>query len=263
MTTPPCSISPVGPIGSGRPCLIVPLVGRTLAALEDEVAALPGSPAQMIEWRADLFREAGGVEDIVAVTRHLRTLLSRRIEGGLPLLFTYRHAREGGEGIAQERDYALLVEAVAGSGNVEFVDVELHSPIGPTVIDIASSEGAYVIASSHDFEGTPSAERIVADLAAMEEAGAHVAKVAVTPHSPSDVLTLLSATARRREDASIPLVTMAMGPLGAVSRLSGEVFGSAATFAVVGETSAPGQMQAESVAQVLDLLHAQLTAPTA
>lgn len=261
MTESPAVIppAPAGPIGSGRPCIIVPLVGRTLSALEDEIAALPGSPAQMVEWRADLFREAEGVEDIVAVARRLRAATRDRIAGGLPLLFTYRSTREGGEGIAADRDYALLTEAVAGAGDADFVDVEFDSPLGPTVIDIARSEGASVIASAHDFERTPSAEAIIATLTGMEEAGADVAKVAVTPHTPADVLTLLTATARRREVARIPLVTMAMGPLGVITRLGGEVFGSAATFATVGESSAPGQVDADAVAAVLDLLHEQLT----
>lgn len=261
--TPETPETPTLPFTDGRPCIVVPVVGTTLSGLHDEIAALHGSPAQLVEWRADLYREASSITDIVAVAREINTALieaaNRRGGEPVPLLFTYRSRSEGGQGVADERDYAMLIEAVAGSGAVAAVDVEFRNPQGPVVIDIAQSEGAAVIASAHDFERTPPAEEIVALLADMEAAGADVAKVAVMPRSPSDVLTLLDATHRRRGEASIPLITMAMGPLGALTRLGGEVFGSAATFATVGEGSAPGQLDADTVASVLDLLHAQLT----
>ncbi len=264
-STPPTDRDAAGglPISQGRPCVIVPVVSPTLSGLLDEITALAGSPAQMVEWRADLYAEARSLNDYVAVARELNAALrdaAQRHDNatGLPLLFTYRNHTEGGRGIANEQDYAMLVEAVAGSGDVAAIDVEFRHPQGPVVIDIASSEGAYVIASAHDFEGTPPRDDIIALLADMEAAGADVAKVAVMPRTPADVLTLLDATHRRREQAAIPLITMAMGPLGAITRLAGQVFGSAATFATVGEGSAPGQLDADTVATVLDLMHEQL-----
>ena len=48
---------------------------------------------------------------------------------------------------------------------------------------------------------------------------------------------------------------MSMGTLGAVSRLAGEAFGSAMTFANPGQASAPGQVSLEVVNEVLDALH--------
>lgn len=49
---------------------------------------------------------------------------------------------------------------------------------------------------------------------------------------------------------------MAMGGLGAVTRLGGGPFGSSATFATVGPASAPGQLPAEGVRGALELLNA-------
>ena len=51
-----------------------------------------------------------------------------------------------------------------------------------------------------------------------------------------------------------PVITMSMGALGAVSRLSGEAFGSAMTFANPGTASAPGQVGLDVVNAVLDSL---------
>ena len=52
-----------------------------------------------------------------------------------------------------------------------------------------------------------------------------------------------------------PVITMSMGVLGGVSRLCGEAFGSAMTFANPGQASAPGQISLDVVNDVLDALH--------
>ena len=70
------------------------------------------------------------------------------------------------------------------------------------------------------------------------------------------MLTLLAATrAYVGPGGRVPAITMAMGPLGVVSRLAGETFGSAVTFGTVGAASAPGQVDARALRAVLDLVH--------
>ena len=75
------------------------------------------------------------------------------------------------------------------------------------------------------------------------------------PQSRKDVLTLLSATEEMDRRTTRPLITMSMGPVGMISRLCGEVFGSALTFGSVGKASAPGQVNANDLAGVLKLIH--------
>ena len=48
---------------------------------------------------------------------------------------------------------------------------------------------------------------------------------------------------------------MSMAGTGLISRISGEAFGSALTFGTAGKASAPGQMDAKELRQVLTLLH--------
>ena len=65
-------------------------------------------------------------------------------------------------------------------------------------------------------------------LCKMQELEADIPKMAVMPQSERDVLVLLDATLSMKElHAQTPVITMAMGKNGVVSRLSGEVFGSA------------------------------------
>lgn len=51
---------------------------------------------------------------------------------------------------------------------------------------------------------------------------------------------------------------MSMAGTGLISRLCGEVFGSAATFGAVGKVSAPGQMNAKDLDTVLKLIDASM-----
>ena len=93
----------------------------------------------------------------------------------------------------------------------------------------------------------------------MQDMGADILKVAVMPQNKADVLTLLSATEEMyRLYAQRPLLTMSMASDGVISRLCGEVFGSAATFGMVGQGSAPGQIPADQLEQVLEILHRAL-----
>ena len=96
---------------------------------------------------------------------------------------------------------------------------------------------------------------MVSRLRRAEELGGDILKTAVMPQSSRDVLDLLSATEEVSRTSERPVVTMAMGELGIISRLSGELFGSAMTFGTVGYASAPGQIGIEPLREVLEILH--------
>jgi 3-dehydroquinate dehydratase-1 len=87
-----------------------------------------------------------------------------------------------------------------------------------------------------------------------DQLGADVAKVAVMPRDFDDVLTLLTATRQASKKLRIPLISMSMGPLGAITRLVGGVFGSSLSFAVGAASSAPGQVPIEDLNAVLEIL---------
>ena len=126
-------------------------------------------------------------------------------------------------------------------------------------VKFAHENGVKVIMSNHDFFKTPSKEEIISRLCAMQEKGADIPKIAVMPQSKKDVLTLLSATNEMVEEhADRPIITMSMAATGVISRVCGEVFGSALTFGAVGKASAPGQMGAGELKEMLTTLHASL-----
>ena len=90
----------------------------------------------------------------------------------------------------------------------------------------------------------------------MQELGADLPKIAVMPQCRKDVLTLLRATLEMAQEyADRPIITMSMAKNGVISRLCGEVFGSALTFGAAGRISAPGQIEVEKLRGVLEIFH--------
>ena len=140
----------------------------------------------------------------------------------------------------------------------DLIDIEFFTAGAdlPALIADAHTAGAVVVCSSHDFQKTPPCAELVSRMVQMQQAGADLPKLAVMPQCRADVLELLSATAEMaNQHPETPVITMSMGALGAVSRLAGEAFGSAMTFANPGQASAPGQVSLDIVNEVLDALH--------
>ena len=75
--------------------------------------------------------------------------------------------------------------------------------------------------------------------------------VSLMPRDRVDVPTLLPSTELADRKTHIPLISMSMGPLGAVTRMMGWVYGSTVTFAVGKSSSAPGQVPIEELRSVL------------
>ena len=244
-------------IGTGMPKICVPIVGGSREDILEQAAAIRNSPADLVEWRVDCLH---GISTLSLLT--VLTFLSelRKTLGDLPLLFTFRTSKEGGERDLSPRDYEELYKSALSSGLVDLLDVELShgEAVVSRLLHIAHDKGVPVIVSSHDFEKTPPREDIVETLKTMEKWGADIAKVAVMPQSEEDVETLLNATQDFRKTARIPAITISMGERGMVSRLSGEVYGSDVTFGTVGAGSAPGQMDAVLLKQALEQTHADL-----
>ncbi|OJT86888.1 3-dehydroquinate dehydratase, partial [Clostridioides difficile] len=99
-------------------------------------------------------------------------------------------------------------------------------------------------------------EEIVSRLCRMQELGADLPKIAVMPQNEKDVLVLLEATNEMfKIYADRPIITMSMSGMGVISRLCGEIFGSALTFGAAKSVSAPGQISFKELNSVLNLLH--------
>lgn len=243
-------------IGEGLPKIIVPIVGQT----KDEIIAAAKSFANVeldiVEWRVDWFEGVFDFDQVKDVAQALRDVLQ-----DTPILVTFRTAKEGGEKAIEPEAYVELNQNIAKTGLVDLVDVEAFTgdDYVAQIIEVAHQNNVKVVASNHDFDKTPDQADIVSRLRKMQEQGADIPKIAVMPNNKKDVLTLLAATEEMATNyADRPIITMSMAGTGLISRLCGEVFGSAATFGAVGKVSAPGQMNAEDLNTILTLIHKSL-----
>ncbi|WP_339236342.1 type I 3-dehydroquinate dehydratase [Oceanobacillus sp. FSL W7-1281] len=238
-------------LGVGKPSICIPLTSSDKTALIEEAERYQQEGADVVEWRADIFEE---VENHTAVEQMLKDLTA--VLKGIPLIFTFRSHQEGGEKELSEADYIALNQFVIQTGLADFVDVELYQgeEAVRNLISAAHQQHTYVIVSNHDFQKTPPKSEIVRRLKWAEELGGDILKIAVMPNQTADVLELLTATNEMKEYTTKPMITMAMGPLGVISRLSGQIFGSVLTFGAGERTSAPGQVPVQELRQVLEVI---------
>ena len=247
-------------LGSGHPSICVPLLATTAAGLEDAARHLDPADLDLVELRID---HLGALDDPASVREAIRSV-REGLPADVPVLFTFRTTREGGQHALDDDGYEALIALAVATGGVDAVDVEMDTPREhlTRIVSNTHAAGVPVVMSWHDFAGTPSVSEMVDRLVTQQELGADVVKLAVTPRSPHDVLALLTATSLFSTDhATRPAITVSMGPLGVVSRISGHTFGSCVTFGMVGSASAPGQLAAHDLRTVLGVLGA--TAPSA
>ena len=241
------------PLAGGRmPAVCAPLVARHGEDLAAQAAVAVASQPDLLEWRVDFFEAIADTASVLAAGAELR-----RAAGSIPILFTRRSQREGGQPVAiSDSQVVALYEAVAAAGLVDLLDFEMDSAAGDLerVRAVARRHGLALVLSFHDFQQTPPTADLQERFAQAQRLGADVAKIAVMPQSLQDVHRLLGATLQASQSLTIPVISMAMGGLGAVTRVCGGVFGSALTFAVATAPSAPGQMPIEDVRAALAVL---------
>jgi 3-dehydroquinate dehydratase-1 len=236
-------------LGGHSPLICCPLVAGTATQLLREARAVLAKDPDVLEWRVDYF---GDIADTKAVIKAGRDL--RRALGGKPLIFTRRSPREGGQPTGLRASGVVrLYEAIAAAGLADFLDFEMSNEASHVrkVLDTAHRR---VILSYHNFSRTPGARTLRERFLKADRLGADVAKVAVMPHDRFDVLALLLATAQADAKSRIPLISMSMGPLGAVTRMVGGLFGSTLSFAVGKGSSAPGQLPIADLRTAFELL---------
>lgn len=231
--------------GIGRMKICVPVCAETAEEAVREIAAVRSSPADLIEWRLDHFRE-----DIPAAAPAVFAAA-----GDLPVLCTFRTAREGGQRTADPETYFSLNRAL-GEAGAALVDLELemcreNETAALDTVRALQRAGVRVVVSFHDFEKTPPRSELLERFRMMRETfGADLPKIAVMPKTQRDVMVLLSAMTEASPLYG-PLIGISMGELGKMTRVHGGTFGSVLTFATVGKASAPGQFSAAELAALL------------
>ncbi len=233
-------------LGRGPVKVLVSLEERTLRSLCNKAQMLEDKPVDILEWRMDSFASFEP-EKLCAAYRTLKEKTEK------PILCTLRTSREGGKAEISRLEYKKLLTRFIGEATPDAIDIEFGRGDIAKLMALAKEHSVPVITSFHNFKKTPPEPILWHKLMRMEDIGADVLKIAVMPKTRNDVLKLFSVLLRAKT-IKRPVIAIAMGELGMLSRVTGAIFGSCATFAALGKTSAPGQLDIEETQTLLKLL---------
>ena len=194
----------------------------------------------------DALRSTTGMIELRCDTATPKQMLEAIDVARVPVLVTVRPTWEGGFSEKADKERIALWEAAMDAG-ADYIDVELVAweksrAIREAIEDSAEKSGTRLVLSNHSFGGRPGdlLERIKR-LRAVRSA--NVLKIAWKSESILDGIDALRLTKEVREQDGRPVMALAMGEEGQMSRLLARKFGAAFTFATVsrGKESAPGQ----------------------
>jgi 3-dehydroquinate dehydratase-1 len=240
-------------IGQGRPKICVPIMGENINALVDAAIKCVKLKPDIYEWRADHF---SGIHNVEAVMEAIKII--RRIIEDKPLIFTVRSVEEGGEASIDIETYAELIKNVSAGDLADIADVELGKG-GYALKDLIScvhDNKKLALISYHDFEKTPEEGEFLSLVSDMKSYGADIFKLAVMAKSTEDAVRIFQMMSYMKNNCKDrPFAVIGMGEMGVLSRIGGGLMGNGLTFAKGGEASAPGQLEAEDVRIILNILH--------
>ena len=220
--------------------LIVSVMPRSL----EEAQALDATryqDADIIEWRADYLPKEVILQVAPAIFEKF---------AGRELVFTLRTRSEGGEIDLSPEEYIHLIKEVAQLYQPDYIDFEYYSykDVFEEMLDFPN-----LVLSYHNFQETP--ENMMEILSELTSLNPKLVKVAVMAHTEQDVLDLMNYTRGFKTlNPEQEYVTISMGKVGKVSRITADVTGSSWSFASLDEESAPGQISLANMKKIREIL---------
>lgn len=220
--------------------LIVSVMPRSL----EEAQALDATrylDADIIEWRADYLPKEAILQVAPAIFEKF---------AGRELVFTLRTRSEGGEIDLSSEEYIHLIKEVVQLDQPDYIDFEYYSykDVFEEMLDFPN-----LVLSYHNFQETP--ENMMEILSELTSLNPKLVKVAVMAHTEQDVLDLMNYTRGFKTlNPEQEYVTISMGKVGKVSRITADVTGSSWSFASLDEASAPGQISLASMKKIREIL---------
>ncbi|ELW9362296.1 type I 3-dehydroquinate dehydratase [Acinetobacter baumannii] len=228
---------------------IVPITAKTKEqALAQAQVIANTADADLAEFRIDLLSFASDTKQVIALGHELKKIL-----GNKPMIATIRTKNEGSQLEISDADYGKTYQAYLKNPFMDWLDVEMFrdQKVVSEIVQQAHQKKVLVVMSNHDFQKTPSQDEIEKRLLKQDQMGADVLKIAVMPKSKQDVFTLMNATLKVSQQTTKPLLTMSMGQLGTISRVATANMGGSYSFGMIGQASAPGQIDVTKLKQIL------------
>jgi 3-dehydroquinate dehydratase/shikimate dehydrogenase len=209
--------------------LTIPITASSVVQAIQDIRAAAEAGADLAEMRLDYLASV----DYAAIINN----------SPLPILWTLRHASEGGKFTGSVEEQIEQLTAAVETGGA-YVDIEYRrwlaaGPAGAKLAERVSKKKAKLILSAHNFKETPG--DIVSLGKEIEKVPCcDVVKIACMAEAITDNFLIFDAVRQIRK----PMVGITMGPLGAMSRVLAKKLGMELTFASLGQekASAPGQL---------------------
>jgi len=168
-----------------------------------------------------------------------------------PWIATNRIADEGGQWQGPEaRRIEKLLQAIELGADI--IDVELRTKNLDKIVPLVKKR-AECLLSFHDLEKTPPLDEMKEIVRRQLKAGADIGKMITTAQSFEDNLTVLQLFP---DFPGVRLISFAMGPLGAMSRVLCPLVGGDFTYASIakGKESAEGQITVKDLLKIYEIM---------
>ena len=221
--------------------LVVSIMPRTL----EEAQQLDRSRydgADVIEWRADFLDK----NEILTVAPAVFEKFA-----GREILFTLRTRGEGGQIDLTSEEYLAIIQDIQSIYHPDYIDFEFysHREVFEQMLEFSN-----LVLSYHNFQETP--ENMMEILSELTSLSPKLVKVSVMAHNEQEVLDLMNYTRGFKTlNPEQDYVTISMGKVGKISRLTADLTGSSWSYASVGEESATGQIPLENMRRIRELLN--------
>ncbi|MCE9501740.1 MAG: type I 3-dehydroquinate dehydratase [Leptospira sp.] len=193
------------------------------------------SQIDLIEVRLDLFSK-----------KFMITKLGEKLRSNnLPKIFTYRLSEDSDQKKKAELNFADIKEFLNEFDNQKnFIDVEINRKNG--IFRNYKDHNFSIIYSFHDFEKVISLKKMRDRIGKISgyRSGRDILKFAVTPSNANELVDFLCDI--RCLSLEYKIAGLAMGPLGIISRIAGDSFGSCFSYCSIGEPRAPGQVSVKT-----------------
>ena len=221
--------------------LVVSVMPKSLEEAQG-IDAMRYIDADIIEWRADFLPKEAILQVAPAIFEKF---------AGRELLFTLRTRAEGGEIDLDSAEYVQIIKDVAQLYQPEYIDFEYfgHKDVFAEMLDFPN-----LVLSYHNFQEIP--DNMMEILSELTSLTPKVVKVSVMAHTAQDVLDLMNFTRGFKTlNPEQEYVTISMGKVGKVSRITSDVTGSSWSFASLDAASAPGQISLSNMVKIREILN--------
>jgi len=219
----------------------IPLISTDKSELLADVEAAVKNECDFLEWRRDYYMKGTilSQEDELNILKEIKKRV--RTQG---LIYTYRSHLEGGVYETADVIREEAIKTAIESDVVDYVDVELESNdlFLERIKDVIKKNRTQWIASHHNFNRTPNIQEIEKIYLSMKTKNADVLKLAVMPHTSEDIRHLILSNLLHNEGSKSPMISIAMGSLGGITRIAPELCGGSMTYVLGTGKTAPGQM---------------------